>query len=61
MDIPMLNSILDGGSEYPLLRSSSVPLLDCSKELLTLDDNTIMDVYTPILTVVSIDFINTHY
>jgi len=38
-----------------------VPLLDNSKELLTLKNNTIMDIRTPILTVVSIDFINTHY
>jgi len=57
----MLNSILNGGSEYPLLRSLSIPPLDYSEELLTLDNNTIIDIYTLILTVVSIDFINTYY
>jgi len=36
-------------------------LLDCSKELLTLDTDTIIDIYTLILTVISIDFINTYY
>ena len=61
IDTPILNSILDGGSKYPLLRSLSILLLDCSKELLTLDDDTIIDVYTLILTVISIDFINTYY
>jgi hypothetical protein len=56
IDTPILNS----GSKYPLLRSLSILLLDCFKELLTLDNNT-MDVCTLILTVVSIDFVNTYY
>jgi len=57
----MLNSILDGSSKYPSPRSLSVLLLDNSKELLTLENNTIMDVYILILTVVSTDLINTYY
>jgi hypothetical protein len=61
IDIPIPNSILDGGSKYPLLRSLSILLLDYSKELLTLDNDTIIDIYTLILTVISIDFINTYY
>jgi len=61
MDILMLNSILDGGSEYPLPRSLSVPLLDGSEELLTLGNDTIMDTYTLILMVMSTDLVNTHY
>jgi len=36
-------------------------LLDNSKELLTLENNTIIDAYTLISTVVSIDLINTYY
>jgi len=61
IDILIPNSILDGGSKYPLLRSLSVPLLDYSEELPTLDDDTIIDIYTLISTVISIDFINTYY
>ena len=61
MDTPMPNSILDGGSEYPSPRSSSVPPLDSSGELLTLDNDTIMDACTPTSTVVSTDLVNTHY
>ena len=61
MDTPMANSILDGSSKYPSPRSSSVPPLDSSKELLTLGNDTIMDIYTPILTVVSTDLVNTYY
>ena len=57
----MANTILDSSSKYSLLRSLSISPLDSFRELLTLDNNTIMDIYTPILTVVSIDFINTHY
>jgi hypothetical protein len=57
MDTP----ILDSGSKYPLPGSLSMPPLDCSKELLTLDNDTIIDAYTLILTVISIDFINTYY
>jgi len=56
-----LNSIPDSGSKYPLLRSLSVLLLDNFKELLTLKNNIIIDVYTLILTVISTDFVNTHY
>jgi hypothetical protein len=61
IDILIPNSILDGGSKYPLPRSLSIPLLDCSEELLTLDNDTIIDIYTLILTVISIDFVNTYY
>ena len=61
IDTPMLNSILDGGSKYPLPRSLSVLLLDYSEEPLTLDNDTIIDTYTLISTVISIDFINTYY
>ena len=61
IDIPILNSILDGSSKYPLLRSLSMLLLDYSEELLTLDNDTIIDIYTLISTVISIDFINTYY
>ena len=57
----MANSILDGGFEYPLLRFLSAPPLDSSKELLTLDDDTIIDAYTLILTVISTGLINTYY
>ena len=38
-----------------------MPPLDNSKELLTLENNTIMDTCTLILTVISTDFVNTHY
>ena len=61
MDTPMPNSIPDGSSEYPLLRSLSIPPLNSSKELLTLGNDTIIDIYTLILTVMSTDFVNTHY
>ena len=61
MDILMPNSILNGGSEYPLLRSLSVPPLDSSGELLTLNNDIIINIYTLILTVISINFVNTHY
>jgi len=61
MDIPISNSILDGGSKYPSPGSSSMPPLDYSKELPTPDNDTIIDKYTPTSTVVSIDFVNTHY
>ena len=57
----MTNTILDSGSEYPLLRSLSVPLLDSFGELLTLDNDTIMDAYTLISIVVFIGVVNTHY
>jgi len=59
INILILNSILDSSFKYPLLRSLSVPLLNSSKRLLTLDNNTIINIYTPILIVVSIDLINT--
>jgi len=61
INTPTLNSILDGGSKYPLLRSLSMPLLDNSEELLTLENNTIINACTLILTVMSIDFVNTYY
>jgi len=56
-----LNFIPDSGSKYPLPRSLSVLLLDNSKELLTLENNTIIDIYILILTVISTDLINTYY
>jgi len=61
INTPTLNSILDGSSKYPLPRSLSIPLLDNSKELLTLENNTIIDTCTLISTVISTDLINTHY
>jgi len=61
INILILNSILDGGSKYPLLRFLSVPLLNNFEELLTLKNNTIINIYTLILIVVSIDFINIYY
>jgi hypothetical protein len=61
MDTLMANSILDSGSKYPLLRFSSVLLLNSFRKLLTLNNDTIIDAYTPILTVMSIDLINTYY
>ena len=57
----MANTILNSGFKYPLLKFSSMPLLNSFRELLTLNNNTIINIYTLILTVISTDFINTYY